>query len=77
MKIPAASLVMPLLGSAGRDETKYPNPDGFDLPRKPKKILSFGAGAHYCIGAMLAWLEAELALEILLGGSRSLRFRIR
>jgi cytochrome P450 len=66
VRIPAGSLVIPLLGSGNRDETKFPHPDVFDLSRKPKDILSFGAGAHYCIGAMLARLEAKLALEILL-----------
>jgi cytochrome P450 len=58
--------VIPLLGSANRDDTRYPNPDVFDLSRKPKDVLSFGAGPHYCIGAQLAWLESRLAMEILL-----------
>jgi cytochrome P450 len=66
VKIRAGSLVMPLLGSANRDETKYSNPNVFDLSRKPKEIMSFGAGVHYCIGAQLARLEARLAIEILL-----------
>jgi hypothetical protein len=66
VKIPAGALVLPLLGSANRDETKYPNPNAFDLQRKPKDILSFGAGIHFCIGAQLSRLEAKLALEILL-----------
>jgi cytochrome P450 family 109 len=66
LKIPAGSLVISLLGSANRDQTKYPNPNVFDLSRKPKEIVSFGAGPHYCIGAQLARLEATLAMEILL-----------
>jgi cytochrome P450 len=66
VKISAGALVLPLLGSANRDETKYPNPNVFDVQRKPKEILSFGAGPHFCIGAQLSRLEAKLALEILL-----------
>jgi cytochrome P450 len=38
----------------------------FDLQRKPKDILTFGAGPHFCIGAQLSRLEAKLAMEILL-----------
>ena len=66
VKISADSLVLPLLGSANRDESKYPNPNVFDLYRKPKDILTFGAGPHFCIGAQLSRIEAKLAMEILL-----------
>ena len=66
VKIPADSLVLPLLGSANRDESKYPNPNVFDLYRKPKDIMTFGAGPHFCIGAQLSRIEAKLAMEILL-----------
>jgi len=66
VKIPSGSLVLPLLGSANRDETKYANPNTFDLQRKPKDIMTFGAGPHFCIGAQLSRLEAKLAMEILL-----------
>lgn len=65
-RIPKGSLVLPLLGSANRDETRYPDPNVFDLQRKPKDIMTFGDGPHFCIGAQLTRLEAKLAMEILL-----------
>lgn len=66
VKIPNHALVLPLLGSANRDESKYPDPNTFDVNRKPKDIMTFGAGPHFCIGAQLSRLEAKLAMEILL-----------
>jgi cytochrome P450 len=65
-RTPKGSLVLPLLGSANRDETRYPDPNVFDLQRKPKDIMTFGDGPHFCIGAQLTRLEAKLAMEILL-----------
>jgi cytochrome P450 len=65
-RIPKGSLVLPLLGSANRDETRYPGSNVFDLQRKPKDIMTFGDGPHFCIGAQLTRLEAKLAMEILL-----------
>ena len=65
-RIPKGSLVLPLLGSANRDETRYPDSNVFDLQRKPKDIMTFGDGPHFCIGAQLTRLEAKLAMEILL-----------
>ena len=61
--IPAESKVLLLTGAAGRDERVYPNADTFDITREPKQHLSFGIGAHYCLGAALARLEARVALE--------------
>lgn len=67
--IPPGNLVMVLLGSAGRDPLRYPNPDEFaPFTRAPSPSLAFGAGAHYCLGAGLAQLEAEVLLRRLVGG---------
>ncbi len=66
VRIPANSLVMVLLGSAGRDETKYENPDRFDLDRPKPLSLAFGHGIHFCLGAVLARAEVQIALEELL-----------
>jgi cytochrome P450 len=52
-----------LIGSANRDERRFPEPDRFDLDRDTQGLLSFGFGKHYCLGASLARLEARVALE--------------
>jgi hypothetical protein len=57
--------VVPLLGSANRDERRFANPDAFDLMRDTRGHVGFGFGAHFCLGASLARLEARAALEVL------------
>jgi cytochrome P450 len=54
-----------LLGSANRDERRFPEPDRFDLGRDTRGHVAFGFGAHFCLGASLARLEARTALEAL------------
>jgi cytochrome P450 len=61
--IPAGSKILLLTGSAGRDERKYPDPDRYDIHRRFDSHVSFGRGAHFCLGAALARLEARVALE--------------
>ena len=51
-----------ILGSANRDETRFPDPDTLDLRRNVGRTLAFGTGIHYCLGAPLARLEGKLAL---------------
>jgi cytochrome P450 len=58
--------IMLVLGAANRDAAQFPEPDRLDLRRAPNRHLAFAAGAHFCIGAPLARLEAHIALRSLL-----------
>lgn len=64
--IPADATVLPLIGSANRDERVFSDPDRFDHCRSPGEALAFGHGIHHCLGAALARLEAKVAVEELL-----------
>ena len=61
--IPAESKVLLLNGSANRDRREFADPDRFDIRRDIRRHISFGYGAHYCLGAALARLEGRIALE--------------
>jgi cytochrome P450 len=61
--IPAESKVLLLNGSANRDANEFDNPDQFDVRRSIKRHITFGYGAHFCLGAALARMEARFALE--------------
>ena len=63
--IPKGAVVVPMLGSANRDERRYPEPDAFRIGRDTKGHVAFGFGIHFCLGASLARLEAQTALEAL------------
>jgi cytochrome P450 len=64
--IPAGAMVIPILGSANRDERRYRDPDRFDLFRDEGAHLGFGQGVHFCLGASLARLEVNEAVDALL-----------
>lgn len=55
--------VMMMWTSANRDESVFPEPDRFDIRRKPNRHLTFGAGAHHCLGANLTRLEARICMD--------------
>lgn len=59
-------LVIPLIGAANRDPAKFSDPDRLDFRRNEGNHLSFGHGAHVCIGAMLTYMEAEIAFTSLM-----------
>lgn len=60
-------MVIPVIGSANRDEEVYPHPDVLDPVRANLNAhMAFGKGVHYCLGAPLARLEGEIALNTLL-----------
>jgi cytochrome P450 len=60
--IPEGAKMALLTGSAGRDERKYENPDTYDIHRSIDRHVTFGYGAHYCLGAALARMEGNVAL---------------
>jgi cytochrome P450 len=64
--IPAGARLLVLLASANRDETAFERPDEFLLDRQQNRHVAFGMGIHYCVGAPLARLEADIALRELL-----------
>jgi len=59
-------LVYLMRGSANRDPAKFPDPDQFDIRRKPNDHLAFGRGKHFCMGTVLFKLEAEIVFTLLL-----------
>ncbi|MFG3595426.1 cytochrome P450 [Bradyrhizobium sp. RDI18] len=66
-RIPKGESVLCLLGSANHDPAVYPdNPERLDITRPNVKPLSFGGGIHFCLGAQLARIEAEIAISTLL-----------
>jgi cytochrome P450 len=64
--IPAGEWVLPAISSADRDPAQFPDPDRLDLGRDTSGHVAFGYGIHYCLGAPLARMEAEVALGALL-----------
>jgi cytochrome P450 len=63
VEMPAGAKVVLLLGSGNRDPREFDRPDEFDITRANPRILAFGHGAHVCLGAAVARLEARIALQ--------------
>jgi cytochrome P450 len=60
--VPAGSNLLLVNGSGNRDERHFADADRFDIHRDIDRHLSFGYGAHFCIGAALARLEGRIGL---------------
>lgn len=61
--VPAGSALLLMVASANRDERRFEDPDRFDIHRIIGQPMTFGYGAHYCLGAALARLEGRIALD--------------
>ncbi len=64
--LPAGSRLLLLWGAANRDPSRYAEPNDFRVDRPPQSHLAFGKGAHFCVGAALARLEARIVIGELL-----------
>ena len=64
--VPAGEVVQILWGSANRDDTQFAEAERFDIARRNNAHLAFGHGMHYCLGAALARVEADVAFGTLL-----------
>jgi cytochrome P450 PksS len=74
--IPRGEMVFAVIASANRDERQFANPDTLDITREPNKHLTFGLGAHFCLGASLARLEGQIAISTLLRRVPDLRLTV-
>jgi hypothetical protein len=61
--LPKDAKVVLLVGSANRDEDVFERPDEYDLGRDCSRMLSFGQGTHFCLGASLARLEGVVSMQ--------------
>ncbi|MFO0576593.1 MAG: cytochrome P450 [Polyangia bacterium] len=75
-RVRRGELVLAVLASANRDPAHFPRPDELDLMREPNRHLAFGYGIHFCLGAPLARMEGQIALELLLQRLPELRLAV-
>ncbi len=74
--IPRGEMVFAVVASANRDEGQFKDPDALDLTREPNRHLAFGQGVHFCLGAPLARLEGQIAINSLLRRIPELRLGV-
>jgi cytochrome P450 len=74
VELPKGSDIIAGIGSANRDERRYPDADRFDIHRRGEPHIAFGFGKHYCAGSRLALLEATIGIEALFDRLPGMRF---
>ena len=74
--IPRGEMVFAVLASANRDERQFDHADTLDITREPNRHLAFGQGVHFCLGAPLARLEGQIAINTLLRRIPNLRLAV-
>jgi cytochrome P450 len=65
LEIPEGASMLLGVMAANRDPAVYPDPDRFDVTRRPAHVMTFGFGTHFCLGAHLARAEMDTALRVL------------
>jgi cytochrome P450 len=76
VKIPRGAMVFAAIASANRDAGQFRNPDRLLLDREPNRHLSFGLGPHFCLGAPLARMEGQVAINALLRRAKEFRLTL-
>ena len=74
--IRCGELVWAVLASANRDPSHFDRPDELDLQREPNRHLAFGHGSHFCLGAPLARMEGQIAINVILERLPKLRLAV-
>jgi cytochrome P450 len=64
--IPRGEMVRVVIAAADRDPERFPDPDALDITRTDNRHLAFGKGIHHCLGAPLARMEGQIAIDTLL-----------
>jgi cytochrome P450 len=73
IQLEPGTLVLGSFGAANRDPAQFKNPETFDIRRQDNKHLSLGLGTHYCLGAALARMEAQIAVGTIVRRCRNIR----
>jgi cytochrome P450 len=73
IRLEPGTLLLGSFGAANRDPAQFPDPEKFDIRRQENKHLSLGLGAHYCLGAALARMEAQIAIGTMIRRCQNIR----